>query len=382
MADKALKEPKSRVIWNPFVDFLGLGGLSVIVVILALVFLPASHQWWQQFSRSFAIENNLQGPRGGNFDSLTLFWLLTIIINHPHFMASYRLLYRSREQIQTYKWSSVRVPILLGLLSIVVMLSSVGEATDAGGVSVGGILYLVMSVGLILYLGWHYNLQAWGIMSTYLYLGQVRLDSKEKWLIKSGAIVLVVIHGLLYLASSPLMKNQAFRDFCVSVTPFIPMLAFPFFILGGLGFYNASKRTGRRIPLNAIVPWVAIYVWYYAIMNYHDVVGVVVFVQLAHALQYLVVTTRVESNVAERKIANSGIRKSIFVYTALLAVGYVVLELPGVVGMQLEYAVSYQSAVEMLVVSINLHHFFVDGAIWKISNPAVRKDLFAHLETS
>ena len=114
MADKALKEPKSRVIWNPFVDFLGLGGLSVIVVILALVFLPASHQWWQQFSRSFAIENNLQGPRGGNFDSLTLFWLLTIIINHPHFMASYRLLYRSREQIQTYKWSSVRVPILLG----------------------------------------------------------------------------------------------------------------------------------------------------------------------------------------------------------------------------------------------------------------------------
>jgi hypothetical protein len=28
---------------------------------------------------------------------------------------------------------------------------------------------------------------------------------------------------------------------------------------------------------------------------------------------------------------------------------------------------------------INIHHFFTDGVIWKISNPEVRKDLFAHV---
>ena len=104
------------------------------------------------------------------------------------------------------------------------------------------------------------------------------------------------------------------------------------------------------------------------------------FVQLAHALQYLVVTTRVEANVATAKRGTSGVLFSLLVYTILLATGYLVLELPGVVGMKMETAVTYHSFVEMLVVSINLHHFFVDGAIWKISNPAVRKDLFAHLE--
>ena len=28
---------------------------------------------------------------------------------------------------------------------------------------------------------------------------------------------------------------------------------------------------------------------------------------------------------------------------------------------------------------INLHHYFTDGVAWKLSNPEVRKDLFAHL---
>ena len=202
-------------------------------------------------------------------------------------------------------------------------------------------------------------------------------------MIKVGALVLVGVHGLLYLASSPLMEySSEFVSFCVSVTPYIPVVVFPCLIIGGLGFYRAAQRTGKRIPVNAVVPFVAIYMWYFVILSYHDVVGVMVFVQLAHALQYLVVTTRVEANVATAKRGTSGILFSLLVYTILLATGYLVLELPGVVGMKVEAAVAYHSFVEMLVVSINLHHFFVDGAIWKISNPAVRKDLFAHLEVN
>lgn len=385
MTEVTRNKNQYKAIWSPVIDCLGLGGLSVIVAVGALVFLPPSHQWWEQFSRALAVESGLQGPPGGRFDSLTLFWLLTIIINHPHFMASYRLLYRSREQIQTYKWSSMRVPVILVLLSIVVMLSTSTGSTPDGtaGWSLGSVLYLVMSIGLILYLGWHYNLQAWGIIATYLFLGGIRLDRQEKWMIKGGALVLVGVHGLLYLASSPLMEySPGFVSFCVSVTPYLPVIVFPFFIMGGLGFYRTAQRTGKQIPVNAVVPFVAIYMWYFVILSYHDVVGVMVFVQLAHALQYLVVTTRVEANVATAKRGTSGVLFSLLVYTILLATGYLVLELPGVVGMKVETAVAYHSFVEMLVVSINLHHFFVDGAIWKISNPAVRKDLFAHLEVS
>ena len=103
-------------------------------------------------------------------------------------------------------------------------------------------------------------------------------------------------------------------------------------------------------------------------------------VQLAHALQYLVVTTRVEANVGEKKHGRNGLVFTMTVYFFLLALGYLVFELPGIIGMQTELTTVYKSGLILLVISINLHHFFIDGAVWKISNPEVRKDLFAHLE--
>ena len=29
---------------------------------------------------------------------------------------------------------------------------------------------------------------------------------------------------------------------------------------------------------------------------------------------------------------------------------------------------------------VNIHHYFIDGAIWEIRNPEARRELFAHLK--
>ena len=34
----------------------------------------------------------------------------------------------------------------------------------------------------------------------------------------------------------------------------------------------------------------------------------------------------------------------------------------------------------LIASAISIHHYFVDGCIWKISNPDVRKKLFAHVK--
>jgi hypothetical protein len=31
---------------------------------------------------------------------------------------------------------------------------------------------------------------------------------------------------------------------------------------------------------------------------------------------------------------------------------------------------------------VNIHHYFTDGVIWHISNPDVRRELFAHVKTA
>ena len=33
----------------------------------------------------------------------------------------------------------------------------------------------------------------------------------------------------------------------------------------------------------------------------------------------------------------------------------------------------------LILTFINIHHYFTDGVVWKISNPEVRRELFAHV---
>ncbi len=53
--------------------------------------------------------------------------------------------------------------------------------------------------------------------------------------------------------------------------------------------------------------------------------------------------------------------------TAMSVVGNVFGEEPG------------RAAPILMLMFINIHHYFTDGVIWKISNPEVRKELFAHV---
>ncbi|MFL5441927.1 MAG: hypothetical protein ACJ79W_22480, partial [Myxococcales bacterium] len=77
--------PRPNSILSPLVDFLCVGGLSLIVLVPLLltgrsdlVLIGAGAQAW-----------------------------IATVINMPHFMASYRLVYRSRESILRHKWASI-----------------------------------------------------------------------------------------------------------------------------------------------------------------------------------------------------------------------------------------------------------------------------------
>jgi hypothetical protein len=41
-----------------------------------------------------------------------------------------------------------------------------------------------------------------------------------------------------------------------------------------------------------------------------------------------------------------------------------------------------RAAPILILMVINIHHYFTDGVIWKISNPEVRRELFAHVATA
>jgi len=293
-------------------------------------------------------------------------WLATTI-NMPHFMASYRIVYRSRDMIMRHKWASIYVPaILLAYCALALWRSPVSYELVT--------LLVAVASG---YLAWHYTGQVWGMMASYAYLEGQKFEKGERLLIRTSLRILLVWHVTWFLYTQ-LSNREAVRP----LYALISMGTIAALVLGAIGLEKMRRRTGRMPPARALVAWIALFVWYAVLARDPRAIF---WVQIAHALQYLAFPIRVEINRARPRPAYGKVAYHIALYGAgLLIVSYFLGQaLPGramdVIGNI--FGEEPGRAVPILILMvINIHHYFTDGVIWKISNPEVRKELFAHVQ--
>ncbi len=331
---------------SPTIDLLCVGGLSLLVFVplllsgrADLVLIGAGAQAW-----------------------------IATLVNMPHFMASYRLVYRSRETILRHKWASIYVPVIL-LAYIALALWQAQESP-----ALGIILVTVSSA----YLAWHYTGQVWGMMASFAYLEDTGFDKTERRLIRTGLRVLLVWHLTWFLVTQlrdPSRVRPAYL--LVSAGTIVA------FLLGAIGIAKMRRRTGRLPPARSLVAWLALFVWY-AMMARDP--KAIFWVQIAHALQYLAFPIRVEMNRTVASAARSAGRFGVHMAAygiGLLVVSVVVAQIvPGTAMSAIARMFGEEpgkAAPILLLAFINIHHYFTDGVIWHISNPDVRKDLFAHV---
>lgn len=150
--------------------------------------------------------------------------------------------------------------------------------------------------------------------------------------------------------------------------------------MGITGLLWMWKRTGQTPPFRAVVAWVSIFVWYGAIARW-GLAGLFL-VQLAHALQYLEFPVRIELNRAERKTAGHPLSHMLIYGGGILAATLLItFFVPGPTkGAAAALLGAGPDSVAPVLISyfIGIHHFFTDGVIWKLRNPEVQADLFAH----
>ena len=338
--------PSTASIISPLVDFLSAGGLSVIVFVplllsgrTDLVFVGAGVQAW-----------------------------LAATINMPHFMASYRIIYRSREMILRHRWASIYVPAILVAYSALAL----WVAKDSPALVI--VLVSVSSA----YLAWHYTGQVWGMMASYAFLGGLRFEKTERLLIRTGLRILLAWQVTWFLYTQlrdPSMVQPLYM--LISAGTVVA------FILGCIGIWKMRRRTGQLPPARALAAWLAIFVWY-AVMARDP--KAIFWIQIAHAVQYLAFPVRVEMNRSHAESPSSPSRGAwhMVVYgTALLVVSLIVARVVPASAMSVVGNVfgedSGRAAPILILMVINIHHYFTDGVIWKISNPEVRKELFAHI---
>ena len=337
---------RSPAILSPTLDLLFVGGLSLLVFIplllsgrTDLVVIGAGAQAW-----------------------------IATLVNMPHFMASYRLVYRSRETILKHKWASIYVPAIL----ICYITLALWRAKDVP--ELGIILVTVASA----YLAWHYTGQVWGMMASFAYLEGTSFDKTERTLIRTGLRVLLAWHVSWFLYTQ-LRDPSRVRPLYLVISAGTVVA----FLLGAIGLAKMRRRTGRFPPARSLVAWFAIFVWYAAMARDPRALF---WVQIAHALQYLAFPVRVEMNRSSRAAPTSPRRMALHMagYGAiLLTVSVAIAQLVpmsamGVVG-NLFGEEPGRAAPILLLMFINIHHYFTDGVIWKISNAEVRRDLFAHV---
>ncbi|MFK7896696.1 MAG: hypothetical protein AB8G23_12720 [Myxococcota bacterium] len=401
-------------ILTPSLDLLCVGGLSILLL-FPLAFV--SPVW---------------------VDDYLLEWIVigTVVINFPHIMGSYRLLYSSSELVKRHPWAAIRIPLLLGMACLGALVLA------ARGVSVVPVTALhLASVG---YLAVHYVGQTWGMMMSFAQVEGVPFSDEERRPLLWSLRFILAWH-LSWVATHflPVARDSEAVDFIYeTMTAGIPMSM----AVGAYVLVQHAQRHGRKTPLRILVPWLANHVWYLLMAM---IPAAAPAVQVAHALQYLPFVARVEMNRADAEAAEDVVRwarRKAMAYIAAGALCFFILphwmnprRLPlwvelepatvALVALPLFVLLLVMSrrgggaampvhllslavvllvagglafwflapaagllAVEALGVNesmlrtgttvgafLGLHHYITDGVLWKLREPHVRKQLFAHL---
>ena len=328
---------------SPAVDLLCVGGLSLLLFVPLLlsgrsdlVIIGAGAQAW-----------------------------LATLFNMPHFMASYRIIYRSREMIMKHKWASIYIPALLLAYAVLAVL----EARQSG------VLLIVLVAVSGAYLAWHYTGQVWGMMASYAYLDGRGFDKAERLLVRTSLRILLAWHFTWFFYTY-LRDPSMVRPFYAIVSAGTAVA----FVIGAVGLLKMRQRTGRTPPARALVAWVSIFVWYLVMARDPRALF---WVQIAHAIQYLAFPIRVEINHTAAARPGRVVGHMVVYGAALLVVSYLLEQV--VPGTAMSVVADMfgeepgRAAPVLLLMFINIHHYFTDGVIWKISNPEVRDELFAHV---
>jgi hypothetical protein len=331
----------SWFLMSPAWDFLLLGpGVTLLVSAAFLILMATGHD---------------------TSAALLATWLSILVVG-PHYAATYRRAYTSREIIRAHPLVTIVVPVVLAAAALAALRFPTTVAPAYF------LIYVVWS-------GYHYSGQSLGLAMIYPLRQGARLAPDEKRLLAVPLHVswLLSLLGLLRVDGSA--RNPAYqivRGTFLGVH--LPGWALAIGVVALAASFSsvallAAHRRRRGIPL----PWptyaiVATQVlWFgWALFNpFFNIVLVPVF----HGLQYLALTSW--HNARERRTqATPASPRAFAVYVmTVLLIGLVIN--PGL------FAVTGGLFGDAAIISatvitfVNLHHFLLDGRIWRMREPKV-----------
>jgi len=217
-------------------------------------------------------------------------------------------------------------------------------------------------------------------MASFAHIDQTPFTERERSLIRVGLNLVMAWHVVWAANNSFGRISPEMLAGAAQVYAHASWLARTGFALGLIGLALQAHRTRRLPSIRVLTPWIALHVWYLAMASDFSALLVA---QLGHSLQYLVFPLRLEMN-REPTDSTRGWLKPIASLATWTIIGIAVFEGAEPVfnaGYYLGGGTGQFPAVmsTALITCIGIHHYFIDGALYKLRNPEVRRALFAHL---
>ena len=360
-----LKSDDGGPIVHPWVDFICLGGGSLVLIPLVMMV-----------------------PEAWVPGLVVAMWMLADVLNHPHFAASYQIFYRNfpEKVFGTRLKRAMRVRYLVaGIVVPAALLAFFTVSFAAGnphmlGFAGNAMLFLV---------GWHYTKQGYGMLMVDAVYKRRFFNEREKAVFLYNAYACWILFWLSmnWYVSERELWGLSYYSFAVPEgVLWIAGLLVAVTTL--LTFRVVALRLG---PGGGGVPWTgfvayltSLYFW--ALARFHPMA--LMFVPAFHSLQYLVIVWRSEKNRADVAADERGPDVSGRRMLSPIAMFMLSAFLLGLAGFWwlprlFDGVVSYDTEtfggtmfMFMFWIFINIHHYFMDNVIWRRENPDTARSLF------
>lgn len=333
---------------NAPVDFFFIGGASIALCVLMALFTSSE--------------------RTTEIIAAAIF--LNWVINWPHFsMSTYRL-YQSKSNVRQYPFTALVIPFLV----VGALVLSFAYPTTVAPYFVK--LFLIWSP-------YHFSGQTVGITLIYARRAGIKINKVERLILSS------FVFGTFFLAT---IRSEASREgrwffgikyptfgvpqWLITLTEYGMWIAIALFFVVII-FWCYKKR--RIVPLIVLLPAATQYVWFIQSVYMPAFQELV---PMFHSLQYILIAwgIQLKEKLDIHNITPS--KKYVFTETARwsavnIAGGILLFYLLPGIGVAFGY--SSALSVGLFLAAIQIHHFFVDGVIWKLKNQTVSHPLMMNV---
>lgn len=291
------------------------------------------------------------------------FYGLALFFNYPHYMATIYRAYHTREDFQKYRIFTVHITGLI-LLTLIV----------------SHFWYRALPWIFTLYLTWspwHYSGQNYGLFMMFARRAGAKPSQDERRVLYSLFLISYIILILSFHtgpSSDPLFVSLGLPG---KLSLWLVLtLAGAFVILSSFGLSSLVRQVGWRKLTPALTLFSTQFLWFLLPTGIALAQGLQItqsrysngVLAVMHSAQYLWITSYYARR--EAKAEGQGSWRP-FAYFGVLIAGGIALFVPGPWLASRVFHYDFTASFLLFTALVNIHHFILDGAIWKLRDGRV-----------